>query len=401
MRTGRLAIGLFFFCDGLLIGSWAARIPAVQQHASLTNAQLGLALFAASLGALVAMPVAGRLCERIGSRSVTFVALLLGSASLFGSSLATGLAGLAAALFGFGAGFGAINVSANAQGLALERFFGRSILSTFHAAFSAGGLTGAALGALAAGAGIGPSHHFAILVAALVAISLVSVKFLLPPEADDQAKSRTFARPPRAIVVLGAAAFCTMLAEGAAADWSAVYLTRSFAAGAGVAALAYTVFALAMTMSRIFGDRLNSRYGPVRLARSGAALATVSLGVGLAVGSVPVAIAGFAAMGAGLGVVIPILFRAAASTPNVSASNGVAAVSTIGWLGFLAGPPAIGFAASAVGLRAALGIVVFATLTLTVLARNTAPSRQPSGRAASGAVVGQRPRSVGLPAGDR
>jgi MFS family permease len=164
-----------------------------------------------------------------------------------------------------------------------------------------------------------------------------------------------------------------MLAEGSAADWSAVYLARSFGAATGVAALAYTAFALAMTSSRILGDRLNSRYGPVRLARSGAALAALGLGVGLAIGSIPVAIAGFAAMGAGLGVVVPILFRAAASTPNVSASKGVAGVSTVGWLGFLAGPPAIGFAASAVGLRAALGIVVLATLTLAVLVRSVRP----------------------------
>jgi MFS family permease len=378
MRRSRLAIGVFFFGDGMLIGSWAARIPAVQQHASLTNASLGLALFAASVGALVAMPVAGRLCERIGSRRVTLAALLLGSGSLFATSLATGLASLAAALFGFGAGFGAINVSANAQGLALERLSGRSILSSFHAAFSAGALFGAGLGALAAGAQLDVRHHFALVAAALIAAGLASVRLLLPPEADDRAKSGTFARPPRAIFVLGAAAFCTMLAEGAAADWSSVYLTGSLTAAAGVAALAYTVFALAMTASRTVGDRLNRRYGPVTLARSGAALATIGLGVGLAIGSVPVAIAGFAAMGAGLGVVVPILFRAAASTPNVSASTGVAAVSTIGWLGFLAGPPAIGFAASAIGLRAALGIVVLATATLTVLIRSAGPSRHHS-----------------------
>ena len=131
-----------------------------------------------------------------------------------------------------------------------------------------------------------------------------------------------------------------------------------------------------MTASRAVGDRLNRRLGPVTLARSGAALATVGLGLALVIGSVPVAIAGFAAMGAGLGVVVPVLFRAAASTPAVSASVGVAAVSTIGWFGFLAGPPAIGFAASAVGLRAALGIVVLATLALVVLAGNAEPGRR-------------------------
>ena len=380
MRATRLAIGLFFFGDGLMIGSWAGRIPAVQHHAGLTTARLGLALFAASLGALVAMPIAGRLCERIGSRSITVAGLLLGGGSLLAASLSTGLGGLAAALFGFGVGFGAINVAVNAQGVALEQVVGRSILSSFHAAFSAGGLVGAGTAAVAAAAGLGVQMHYALLFIVLGAFGLVGVRYLLPPEADDQTEDRAvrgrLARPPRAILVLGAATFCTMLAEGAAVDWSAVYLSRSFGAAAGVAALAYTAFAFMMMTSRAIGDRLNRQLGAVTLARSGAAVATIGLSLALLIGSVPVGIAGFAAMGAGLGVVIPVLFRAAASTPTVSASVGLATVSTIGWFGFLAGPPAIGFAASAVGMRAALGIVVLATLTLVALAGNAEPSRR-------------------------
>jgi hypothetical protein len=140
----------------------------------------------------------------------------------------------------------------------------------------------------------------------LALIGVGAVRFLLPPDADDKAKSRTLARPPRAIVVLGAAAFCTMLAEGAAVDWSAVYLSHSFGAAAGIAALAYTAFSLAMTASRTVGDRLNRRLGPVTLARSGAVAATVGLGLALAIGSVPCD-RGFAAMER-LGVVVPVLF---------------------------------------------------------------------------------------------
>jgi MFS family permease len=380
VRATRLAIGLFFFGDGLMIGTWAGRIPTVQHHAGLTTARLGLALFAASLGALLAMPVAGRLCERVGSRVITLVGLLLGGGSLLAASLSTGLAGLAAALFAFGVGFGVINVAVNAQGVALEQVAGRSILSSFHAAFSAGGLVGAGTAAVVAAAGVAVQLHYAALFAVLTGFGLVGVRYLLPPEADDQIEERPrrgpFARPPRAILVLGAATFCTMLAEGAAVDWSAVYLSRTFGAAAGVAALAYTAFAFMMMTSRAFGDRLNRRLGPVALARSGGAVATIGLGLALVIGSVPVAIVGFAAMGAGLGVVIPVLFRTAAATSAVSASAGLAAVSTIGWFGFLAGPPAIGFAASAVGLRAALGIVFLATLTLVVLAGNVEPGRR-------------------------
>jgi MFS family permease len=238
MRRTRVAITAFFLADGFLVGSWAARVPAVQRHADLSSPELGLALFAMSLGALITMPLAGWVGERIGSRTVTVAALLGAAASLFLASLATSLPGLAAALFGFGAGFGSINVAANAQGVALERLYGRSILSSFHAAFSAGGLAGAGLGALAAGAGIEPRTQFGVLALAAAAVALAGGRRLLPPEASDAPRSPVLVVPPRPLLLLGAAAFFTLLAEGAAADWSAVYLSRSLEASAAAAALA-------------------------------------------------------------------------------------------------------------------------------------------------------------------
>jgi HAD superfamily hydrolase (TIGR01509 family) len=376
MRGTRVAIALVFFGDGLLLGSWASRIPAVQRHADLTNARLGLALFAASVGALVAMPVAGWLCGRTGSRGVAVVGLLGGAASLLFASLAGNLGELSASLFGFGAGFGTINVAANAQGLALERRYGRPILSAFHAAFSSGGLAGAGLGAVVAGLGVGPRAHFAALTLLLALFAAAAGPRLLAREADELQRAAILVRPPRALLVLGAAAFCTMLAEGAAADWSAVYLSRSLGAAAALAALGYTAFSLAMVVSRTVGDRLNVRVGPVSLVRGGGLLAAAGLAAALLNGSTVAALAGFVAMGAGLGVVVPVLFRAAGSMPGVSAGVGVAAVSTIGWLGFLSGPPAIGFAAGAVGLRGALGLVVLATLLLALLARSARPRRR-------------------------
>ena len=181
---------------------------------------------------------------------MTLAALLLGSGSLLCRVARDRARRARRRAFGFGAGFGAINVSANAQGLALERLSGRPILSSFHAAFSAGGLVGAGHRRARRRRRDRAEPPLPVRRRGSRRDRRRAVRFLLPPEADDRAKSRTFARPPRAIVVLGAAAFCTMLAEGAAADWSAVYLTRSFGAAAGVAALAYTAFALAMTTSR-------------------------------------------------------------------------------------------------------------------------------------------------------
>jgi hypothetical protein len=277
------------------------------------------------------------------------------------------------ALFGFGAGFGAMNVAANAQGLALEQRFGRSIFSSFHAAFSAGALAGAGFGAIAAALAIEPRANFGIAALVLVIVGLATRRRLLPPDADDPRPSPIFVRPPRVLLVLGAAAFFTLLAEGAAADWSAVYLTDSVGATAAVAALAYTGFALAMAASRSVGDRLNGRFGPVALARGGGLVAASGLTLALLTGWVPAALLGFAAMGAGIGVVVPVLFRAAGSTPAISAGAGIAAVSTIGWLGFLSGPPAIGFVAGAVGLRAALVLVVLGIIAMVFLAPSADP----------------------------
>lgn len=367
MRARRVALTLVFFADGVLIGSWAARIPAIKDHADLTSSELGLALFAISLGALASMPLAGWLDERAGGGRIAVGALLVGGVALWLASLASGLGGLAAALALFGAAFGAVNVSANAQGLAVERGYGRSVLSSFHAAFSAGGLAGAGVGGLAAAAGVDPRTHFAAVVLALALVALAAATRLVPHAASDRKQASVFVRPPRVLLVLGIAAFFTLLAEGAAADWSAVYLDGSPGATAGVAALGYTSFSLAMVASRLLGDGLNERVGPAALARGGGIVAAAGLALALALGTTQVALVGFAAMGAGLGVVVPVLFRAGGSTPGVPAGVGIAAVSTVGFLGFLAGPPAIGVAADVVGLRAALGLVVAACALAAIL----------------------------------
>jgi MFS family permease len=380
-------IALAFFADGVLLGSWASRVPAVQDHADLTNPQLGVALFASALGALIAMPISGRLCDRAGSRIVLVVALLGTGAALLATSFATGLPPLAGALFAFGAGFGSINVAANAQGLALERVRERRILSSLHAAFSAGGLSGAGLGALAAAATIGPQLHFAIVSVVVAGLTVAATRSLLPGERTADDARRPF-QIQRALLVLGAAAFCCMLAEGAAVDWSAVYLSRSAGAGAAAAALGYSAFSLAMAASRLAGDRISERLEPAALVGAGAALATAGLGGALILGSTAAGIVGFIAMGAGLGVVIPVLFRAAGTSAGVAAGAGVATVSTIGWLGFLAGPAAIGFAAGAVGLRAALAIVVGMTLLLAILGQAIQSDRRPVGQPAPRPVLG-------------
>jgi HAD superfamily hydrolase (TIGR01509 family) len=360
MREARVALTFVFLADGVMVGSWASRIPAVKDGLGLTTSQLGVALFAMSLGALVSMPLAGWLDERVGSARIALVALLGGGSSLWLAGVAGSLGALIGALALFGAGFGAVNVAGNAQGIALERAYGRSILSSFHAAFSAGGLIGAAAGGLAAARGVEPPAHFAAVAVTLALVAFGAGRLL--PRADVGCETFALVRPPRALLLLGCAAFFTLLAEGAAADWSAVYLRGSLGSTAAFAALGYTAFSLAMVASRLAGDRLDETIGPAALAGGGGVVSAVGLAAALAIGTTPAALVGFAAMGAGLGVMVPVIFRTAGTTPGVTPGIGIAAVSTIGFLGFLAGPPAIGIAADVIGLRAALAVVVVASV---------------------------------------
>jgi len=372
LRRARTAVAFVFFAGGAIVGSWVARIPAVKSDLGLSDGSLGCALFGVAAGAVVAMPIAGRLSARRGSRRTTEVGLFACCGALLLPSLATSVMTLVPALLVLGASIGTLDVAMNAHGLAVERAYGRPILSSFHAAFSLGGLVGAGAAGLAATAGLDPRQHFAIAGLALTVPGVVFARVLLPPSADVAESGHSLGRPPQQLFVLSLLAFCTLFAEGAVADWSAVYLDGPLAMGAGAAALGFAVFSLAMVSGRLAGDRVTSKVEPVALTRGGGLLAAGSLALALIIGHPVAALIAFFGVGAGLATTVPIVFRAAGSHPGVAAGTGIAAVSTVGYIGFLAGPPAIGSTAELVGLPAALGLVVLATAMMVLLAGSTA-----------------------------
>jgi MFS family permease len=374
-RPARSAVTAVFFLNGFLFGSLVARMPAIRDHAGLTNGELGLALACIAAGAVIAMPVAGALAARHGSRGVTRGALALACAAILPPVLATSLPALAAAFLVLGLAMGSLDVTMNAHGVAVERRYDRPILSGFHAAFSFGGLAGAGTAATAAAAGLDLEAHMALVAAATFAVGLVWSRRFLPAAEDASGPDhRVLVRPPRRLWALGAVAFSCLLVEGAAADWSAVYVRDELSTGAATAATAYVAFSLTMAFGRLLGDRLVARFGPVALVRWGGLLAAGGFGAGLVAGAVPGALLGFAALGAGLSAVIPVVFRAAGSTPGISPGMALAAVSSTGYLGFVAGPPLIGTLAEAVGLPAALVVLVALGLVVAALARSARPA---------------------------
>ena len=363
----RAGVAAVFFLNGFGYGSWVPRIAEIQAQLRLSEGQLGLALFMAALGALIAMPLAGAAAHRYGSRAATAVTVVLFGLSLPGLALAPSLLGLGVALALLGVAAGALDVSMNTQGVSVEKRYWRPIMSSLHGMFSLGGMTGAAAtGAVAAG-DMPLLPHFAGIAALLVALGVVACAPMLPRAAEAGAEGPGFARPSLGILLPGIVALASLLSEGAMADWSAVYLSSALGAGTTVAAAAFAAFSMMMAAGRFAGDRLVARLGGDAVVRAGGALAAAGLGLSLALGHPLLAVVGFGVVGAGLSCVFPVVLSSAARTPDLAPSAAIAAVCTVGYFGFLLGPPMIGGLAELMGLPAALGLVVLLCAQIALL----------------------------------
>ncbi len=363
----RAAVTLIFFINGVVVSSWVARIPELQRKLGISEGELGLALLGLGLGALVALVMSGWLVGRMGSRPVTTLSVVAVCALLPGPALAPSTATLTLALFIFGAANGALDVAMNAQGVLIQRHYGRPILSSMHAAFSFGAFTGAAVGGLAAAAGITPTEH--LLGAALVlgVAAFLAARWLLPAHEDVSRGGPSFVKPSRRLAALGTVAFCGLLIEGAVADWSAVYLNNVLETGPALAAAGFAAFSLTMAAGRLIGDRLVFLTHPITIARYGGTIALIGLMIALLAPHPLLAIGGFALVGAGLSNIVPIVFTAAGRISKLAPGPAIAAVATTGYFGFLTGPPVIGLVAELLTLRVALLILVILAAVMTVL----------------------------------
>lgn len=359
-------VGLVFAVNGLLFGSWFTRIPGVQSQLGLSEGELGLALLGVPLGSLLSMPAAGWLASRFGAGRVTFWASLAFCAAALGPVLAGNVWLLALALALLGASNGLMDIAMNAEAAAQEERLKLHIMATFHALYSIGGAVGAVLGGLAAGLGLAAPLHLGALALAGAAV-VVGRRASLLDGPRGSAAGPAFAVPSRALLPLAVMAFCVLMGEGAIGDWSAVYLRNTLEAGALLAGAGFAGFSLAMTVGRLYGDVWVQRYGARAMVCGGALLAALGLGLGLLLAQPWAAVLGFTCVGLGYAGLVPILFRAAARAPGMAPGVSLAAVASVGYAGFLCGPPVIGLLAEAMGLGAALGILVGLSLLVAAL----------------------------------
>ncbi|MEU7039611.1 MFS transporter [Streptomyces varsoviensis] len=357
LRRGRVAISVVFAVHGAVTGNFATRVPWIQEHAGVSPGLLGLALAFPAIGASCAMPLAGRISHRFGSRAALRGLLALWCAALALPAIAPGLIGLCAVLFVYGATAGAADVAMNALGVETEERLGRSIMSGLHGMWSAGALLGSAAGTLAARSDVDARLHLGVAAGVLVALGALACRWVLDLRgAAEEHPPPRFALPPRSALVIGAVGFCAVFAEGASLDWSAVYLRDVMDSDAGLAAACTTAFSCTMAASRFAGDAMVRRFGPVRTVRTSGVLATTGgLLVVLANGPAP-AIAGFGLIGLGIAVVVPLAFAAAARS-GPAPSQAIAGVATITYTSGLVAPAAIGQIAGATSLTVSFGLV--------------------------------------------
>ncbi|MFL6350270.1 MAG: MFS transporter [Bryobacteraceae bacterium] len=360
---------LVFLVHGLLVSTWISRIPAIKAGLGLNDAELGLALLSTAIGAVGAIPFAGRFVSRYGSRRVTAISSMALCLSLVLPGLAVSLLSLAAALFAFGATAASMDVSMNAQGVEVEKRLGKPTMSRFHGMFSLGAMVGAGVGGMVAARSIRPAIHFGVSALVYLVAIIVIAPLLLETHDGVQPEEGAISlkRIPRALLALSAIGFCILLSEGAMADWTAVYLRQVLNAGSGTAAAGYSVFSAAMATFRFLGDLITSRLGPARTVRTGGLVAACGMIWALSVRSAGWSMPGFAAAGAGFSVIIPLVFGGGGSVQSISPGAGIATVTGIGYIGFIVGPPAIGFVAQIFTLRYALGLVVVCCIIASLL----------------------------------
>jgi MFS family permease len=368
-RTHRLAVAAWFFLQGLIFASWASRIPTIQQRMGVSDAQLGLLLLAIPLGQLPSLPFSGWLIHRYGSRRTGIAGAMLYSTALVGLGWAPSSWVLIPCLVLFGLASNLMNISINTQAVGVEALYDKPIMASFHGMWSLAGFTGAAIGTAMIGWGVAPEFHFLVILALILLGVLLSYNALLPhTPSEDAADQPLFVLPDRTLLSLGAIAFCALICEGAMFDWSGVYFKKVVHAEQAWVGAGYTAFMSTMALGRFGADWLTARLGAKRVIQLSGGLTALGLLVAVLFPTLLPAMLGFMLVGFGTSSVVPLVYSAAGKSTVMSAGMALAAVSTIGFLGFLIGPPIIGLVAGATSLRISYSLIAVMGLCVAAVA---------------------------------
>jgi len=364
------SLPVVFALFGLIMGSWAGRIPALAAGVNVSHAALSMVLLCGGLGAVISYPISSFLMARFGARKTIMIAGLALLCVLVAIGMAPNVSRLMMAVLMLGITASTFDVAMNSAAARREKQSGKSEMSRLHGLCCAGGLVGATLGSLMASMKIAPATHFLMLAGPLAVLLWIAVNLLEADEVGEKVEKvekKKFALPRGPLVLLGMLGFFGSMAEGSIADWSGVFLKEHFGASDGLAPLALSSFSLMMLMSRMVGDKMKERYGAKRLVTLGALVAASGLFFAVLAPNAYIALGGFAIAGVGLALVFPFVFSAAGAQGPAA----LAAVASMAYSGSLMGPPAIGAVAHFVGMQAAIAYVGGLSLVIAMVACRT------------------------------
>ena len=350
----RFAVGMFYFGMGLSFATWASRIPDIKTALHLSEGELGSVLFALPVGQLIIMPFSGKMVTKFGSHRILIFSLFMYVFSLTNLGLAASALQLSLGLFTFGIFGNLANIAVNTQGVYTETLFKKNIMSSFHGMWSFAGFTGALVGLGMLSLHLTPYHHFIIVGIVVLLMVAFNFKFLVKAKEKIKPKKegkKLFTKPDSSLLWLGIIGFCSMASEGVMFDWSGIYFKDIVKAPGALVILGYTSFMIMMASGRFIGDAMNNKFGRKRVMQISGCM--ISLGLFTAVFFpyiIPCTIA-FMIVGLGVSTIVPTVYSLAGKNPTVSAGEALTIVSSVSFLGFLMGPPVIGYVAETFGLK--------------------------------------------------
>ncbi len=348
----RLAVFSYFFCMGVTFASWASRIPNIKETLHLSEAQLGTMLLMLPLGQMVTMPISGKLVTKFGSAKVLSIAIVIYGLILFSISFATNIYILGTSLFLFGVTGNMSNISVNTQGINVEKLYTKSIMTAFHGAWSLAGFFGALIGLIALQLGLNITTHFLIILSIIVLNTFLNAKFLLHQDSDKESNEQKAKFKPDSILIqLGIIGFFSMATEGAMFDWSGVYFQQIVKAPEKLVILGYTAFMIMMASGRFIGDFLITKLGKQKILIISGSMMFIGMISSVIFPHIIVSTIGFMMVGLGVACCVPTVYSIAGKHPKIPAGMALAMVSSISFLGFLMGPPLIGFIAELLNLK--------------------------------------------------
>lgn len=367
-RSHRIAASVFFFIAGLTYTSWACRIHDIKAIFRLNNAALGGVLFALPIGLMVSLPVSGWLVTRMGSRKVLISAGLLFPLMLSAIGLASEIWQLVILLFCFGFMNNVFEISMNTQAVGIEALYGRSIMASFHGLWSLAGFAGVGIGTIAINMELPVLQHYIFICIICWALVLIFYRYLLPADEASDSSQPIFAKPDSSILKLGLIAFCSLVTEGTMFDWSGIYFQKIVAVPEHLTTTGYIAFMSTMAGGRFIADRFVTRLGAKTVLQISGMLTTSGLLLAICLPFLVTATIGFLLVGIGVSSVVPLVLALAGKSKTLAPGVAIAAVSTVGFLGFLLGPPMIGFISEATDLRWSFTMIAILGFGITLLA---------------------------------